>query len=305
MNDIQKPFDRNLVRLHRDRAAKDRTFDDFLENEVAERLADRLLDIKREFSSVLVLGCKRGRLTKLVRALLPNASITQGDLSPAMVELTSLQTGIPAVVIDEENLEFADHQFDLVISNLSLHWVNDLPGCLLQIGHKLKPDGLFLASLIGGDSLASIRSAFLEAEMDLTGGASPRFSPVLDLREAAALLQRVGLALPVADLDRINVSYGTGLKLLHDLRGMGEVCALNQGIKHFTSRSTLMAALAKLEVEKDQNGRLPVNFDILFLTGWRPDSSQQQPLRPGSAKSRLADALGSFEHGLNEPTKPS
>ena len=303
MNDIQKPFDRNLVRIHRDRAAKDSKFDDFLEQEVAERLADRLLDIKRDFSSVLILGCKRGRLTKLVQSMLPNAHIVQGDLSPEMAELASKETQTPAVTIDEENLQFDDQQFDLVVSSLALHWVNDLPGCLLQIGHKLKPDGLFLASLIGGDSLASIRSAFLEAEMDLTGGASPRFSPVLDLREAAGLLQRAGFALPVADIDRINVSYGTGLKLLHDLRGMGEVCALNQGIKHFTSRSTLMAALAKLDTQKDQKGRLPVNFDILFLTGWRPDSSQQQPLRPGSAKSRLAEALGSFEQGLNDPTK--
>ena len=236
---------------------------------------------------------------------MPNARIVQCDLSLRMVERAAQNTGLPAAAIDEEHLNFEDQEFDLIISNLALHWVNDLPGCFLQVGHKLKPDGLFLASMIGGESLATVRNAFLEAEMDVTGGASPRFSPVLDLREAAALLQRAGFALPVADLDRISVSYGSGLKLLHDLRGMGETAALTQGIKHLTARSVLMAGLSKLESQKDGQGRLPVIFDILFLTGWRPDASQQKPLRPGSAKSRLADALGSFEQNLNGPAKPS
>jgi NADH dehydrogenase [ubiquinone] 1 alpha subcomplex assembly factor 5 len=306
MIDIAKPFDRKLVRKHRDRAARMTNFDDFLEVEVSDRVADRLLDIKRKFSSVLVLGCKTGALTRQIQAHLPEAEITQCDLSAHMANFAAVKTGLPAQVVDEEFLPFDANSFDLVISSLSLHWVNDLPGTLLQIANLLQDDGLFLASLLGGGTLGNIRQAFLEAEAEVSDGVRPRFSPVLDLKDAAGLLQRAGMALPVADVDRIEVSYGSALKLLQDLRGMGETSALDQGQKSFTRRETMMRALAKVEELKNENeGRIPVLFETLFLTGWKPDQSQQIPLRPGSAKSRLADFLGSEEVILKDNGKPN
>jgi SAM-dependent methyltransferase len=304
MNETNKPFDRNLVRLHRDRAARMANFDDFLEIEVAERLADRLLDIKRRFSSVLILGCKTGEITRLVQKCLPQATITQSDFSPAMVARAREKTGIAAMTVDEEFLPFQPQQFDLIVSNLALHWVNDLPGTFLQITHTLKNDGLFLAALLGGETLATIRQVFVEAECEKTGGVRPRFSPVLDLRDLAGLLQRAGLALPVADIDRIEVGYGSPLKILHDLRGMGETVSLSHGIRNFSRRDIILEALARIEVLRNQEtNRIPVLFEAIFLTGWKPDVSQQQPLRPGSADTRLADALGTQELKLGDPIR--
>ena len=206
------------------------------------------------------------------------------------------------LVADEECLPFGPGSFELVVANLSLHWTNDLPGTLIQVRQCLKPDGLFLGAMFGGETLHELRTALMQAEIELEGGASPRLSPLADLRDAGALLQRAGFALPVADVDRITVSYPHAFKLMKDLRGMGETNAIHTRRRNMTRRATLFrAAEIYQEMFGDRDGRIPATFDVLTLTGWAPDASQQQPLRPGSAQGRLADALGVAEQSTDDP----
>jgi SAM-dependent methyltransferase len=284
-------FDRAAVRRHRDRAAARLGDHDFLLREVAERLVERLGDIRRDFSCALDLG-GAGPDARLV---------VRGDLSPAMV---ARRPG-PRVVLDEEWLPFASGCFDLVTSLLALHWVNDLPGALLQIRRSLAPDGLFLAAMIGGESLIELRQALAWAESEQEGGVSPRMSPTVDLQDMGGLLQRAGFALPVVDVDTITVTYDDAFALMHDLRAMGEANALNQRRKRFTRRATLMAAAAIYTQRfADADGRLPATFQIIWLTAWAPHDSQQKALRPGSAKARLADALDADEKPAGDKARP-
>ena len=216
-------FDRLLVRLRRERAAGSLAGAEFLVTEVAARLAERVQDVRRHFPLGLVLGAHGGR----VAAALEGCSIDrliQADHSRAMLAGC---TG-PVVVADEEALPFGADRFDLVVSGQVLHWVNDLPGTLAQLRYCLKPDGLLLLALPGGETLTELRAALLDAELEVEGGAGPRVSPFIELRDAAALLQRAGFALPVADIDRLTVSYPDPLALLRDLRAMGETNALVQ-----------------------------------------------------------------------------
>lgn len=304
MSDVMNVFDRSLVRRHRERAAGNIGAFSFLFDAVAARLSDRLLDIARGFPSCLDLGSRGCELADTLAARQDIKQLIRCDLSPAMARAT-VKPGrfSTALAADEELLPFAPGSFELVVSNLTLHWTNDLPGALIQIRQVLKPDGLFLGAMLGGESLQELRSAWLQAEIELEGGASPRLSPLADLRDAGALLQRAGFALPVADADRITVSYPNALKLMQDLRGMGETNAIHERRRNFTRRATLFrAAEIYQEIYGDSEGRIPATFDILTLTGWAPDASQQQPLRPGSAKSRLADALGVSEQGTDDKT---
>ncbi|PKU26653.1 SAM-dependent methyltransferase [Telmatospirillum siberiense] len=281
-------FDRHQVRRQRERAAATLGAHDFLLREIGERLADRLSDVTRRFPLALDLGCHSGELGRLLAGRGGIERLVEADLSPAM----AARAGHLAVAVDEEALPFAAQNFDLVISNLSLHWVNDLPGCLLQIRHSLKDDGLFLASMLGGETLIELRGCLQEAELEMEGGASPRVSPFADLRDAGALLQRAGFALPVVDVDTITVTYPSPLKLLTDLRGMGETNAVAARRKTFTRRNTLLRALALYEERHaDRDGRIPATFQVLTLTAWRPDASQQKPLPPGSGRVPLARAL--------------
>jgi SAM-dependent methyltransferase len=213
--------------------------------------------------------------------------------------------GQPTLVADEELLPFAPQAFDLVISSLSLHWVNDLPGCLLQIRQCLKPDGLFLAAMLGGETLSELRQALLEAELATTGGASPRISPFADLRDAGGLLQRAGFALPVVDGDRLTVGYGDILKLMHDLRGMGETNAVHDRARRFARRSTIARASELYRSRySDDDRQLTASFQVIYLTGWAPHQTQQRALRPGSARARLADALGTREIPAGDKARP-
>jgi SAM-dependent methyltransferase len=197
------------------------------------------------------------------------------------------------VIADEEALPFADSALDLVVSGLSLQAVNDLPGVLVQVRRALKPDGLFLAALLGGDTLTELRQSFAMAESELDGGVSPRVAPFPDLRDLGGLLQRAGFALPVTDVDRITVRYATPLALLHDLRHMGAANPLVERRRVPLRRATFMRAMeAYAACFADADGRVRASFDIIWLSGWSPHESQQKPLRPGSAKKRLADALG-------------
>jgi SAM-dependent methyltransferase len=205
------------------------------------------------------------------------------------------------VAADEEALPFCDSTFDLVVSGLSLQAVNDLPGVLAQIRRALKPDGLFVAALLGGDTLAELRQSFAMAESELDGGASPRVAPFADLRDLGGLLQRAGFALPVTDVDRITARYATPLALLHDLRRMGAANPLVERRRVPLRRKTLMRAMEVYAARfADPDGRVRASFDIIWLSGWSPHESQQKPLRPGSAKQSLAAALGTTEIATGE-----
>ncbi|MBI3759571.1 MAG: methyltransferase domain-containing protein, partial [Deltaproteobacteria bacterium] len=191
---------------------------------------------------------------------------------------------------------FAPESFDLAVSVLSLQAVNDLPGALVQIRRSLKPDGLFLAALFGGETLHELREAFAAGEMAVLGGVSPRVAPFAEVRALGTLLQRAGFALPVADSERTTVQYREFKTLVSDLRALGETNVLNQRDRRPLSRAVLAAALAHYGAAHcDAKGRLTATFDVIYLTGWAPHESQPKPLRPGSAKARLADALGTVE----------
>ena len=284
----QPLFNRQVVRRNRDRASTDFSDFDFLFREAAAMLADRLEDIKREFPVALDLGCHTGQVAAVTPYPSGIGTLIQCDLSPAMV---SSAYG-PRFAADEEFLPVGEKCLDLIISCLSLHWVNDLPGALIQIKRALKPDGLFLGSYLGGETLKELRQALVAAEMEISGGAHPRVSPMADIRDGGALLQRAGFALPVADTDTVEVSYENPMKLMRDLRGMGEQMATSGRLKSFSRRDVMIrAADIYREMFGDENGRVPATFEIITLTGWAPSPDQQQPLAPGSGQANLGDVL--------------
>lgn len=283
-------FDRTLLRQRRDRAALTAADYDFLLRETAQNLADRLSLVKKKLPLILDLGGAHGVLAELLRDRAGTETVITTDLSFEMAKLSG------GVVADEEFLPFRDESLDAVISNLSLHWTNDLPGALLQIRRALKPDGLFMAAVMGGETLRELRECLMEAEVEMTGGASPRVSPFIDLRDMGALMQRAGFALPVVDNDIMTVHYSHPLKLMEDLRGMGAANATLNRLKKPTRRKVILEA-AKRYHDKfaSAEGTVPATFEIIYVIGWTPHESQQKPLRPGSAKVRLADALKTEE----------
>lgn len=284
-------FDRQLLRRRRDRAAAAFGAHDFLIAEIAERLLDRLDDVTHRFPLALDLGCRVGTLAELRGGRGGIETVLQADLSPAM--LRQARCNGPAMIADEEWLPIRPGAVDLILSNLNLHWVNDLPGALLQIRNALKPDGLFLGAMFGGRTLQELRDCLMQAELAETGGVSPRVSPFAEVSDAAALMQRAGFALPVVDSETITVTYGDIMKLLADLRGMGEANLVVDRL-HRPTRRSVIARAAALYAQNYANaeGRLTATFQVLFLTGWSPHESQQQPLRPGSGKTNLKDFLG-------------
>ncbi|MCW5751455.1 MAG: methyltransferase domain-containing protein [Alphaproteobacteria bacterium] len=299
MSDAMLVFDRRAVRLHRDRAAPNFAHHDFLMREAAERLAERLADCRREFACALDLGCHGGLLAPMLGRQV--ARLVQSDLSAAMLR----RARGARVVADEELLPFAPASFDLVLSGMSLHWVNDLPGALLQIRQVLKPDGLFLGCMAGGATLAELRQALIEAEAEIENGASLRVSPFADLQSLAGLLQRAGFALPVADQETITVTYPDALALMRELRGMGETHAAHARRKGLSRRATLARAAERYATRfTEADGRIRATFQLLFMTGWHPHESQPRPLRPGSASTKLADALGAEEKSAGEKAGP-
>lgn len=281
-------FDRALLRARLARAARLGP-EPFLLERAAEDVADRLAAVRREFATALDLGTPTDAV---VRGLRGRESI--GRLLRAGPRVAGLPA--PDVVADEEALPFAPASLDLVVSALSLQSANDLPGVFAQVRRALRPDGLFLAAVLGGGSLAELRQSFAVAESETTGGLSPRVAPFADVRDLGALLQRAGFALPVTDVDRVVVRYGSPFALFSDLRRMGAANALAERRRVPMRRATLLRA-AEIYAERfsDPDGRVRATFDIVFLSGWAPHDSQQKPLRPGSAKMRLADALGARE----------
>src|SRR5712671_2627337 len=322
-------FDRLLVRARRQRGLRLGPAT-FLLDQVADEFANRLRLVLRRFDLAVDLGTPTAAVrTALLRDGAIGAMIA---VDPVIGPLPTLPRPLPnpppragegregakgrvsegvsgdhaavvglRVVADEEALPFADNTLDLVVSGLSLQAVNDLPGVLVQVRRALKPDGLFLAALLGADTLAELRQSFAMAESELDGGVSPRVAPFPDLRDIGALLQRAGFALPVTDVDRITVRYATPLGLLHDLRRMGAANPLVERRRVPLRRATLMRAMEVYAARfADPDGRVRASFDIMWLSGWSPHESQQKPLRPGSAKQRLADALGTTEIAAGE-----
>jgi SAM-dependent methyltransferase len=286
-------FDRSLLRVRQARAAALGPAT-FLLVRAADDLATRLSAVLRRFDLVLDLGTPgdtvRTRLADRV------GTIVAVDPLPGHRATDGLR-----VIADEEALPFRDGSLDLVVSALALQFVNDLPGTLIQIRRALKPDGLLLAAMIGGDSLSELRTAFAAAESEIEGGASPRVAPFADLRELGALLQRAGFALPVTDVDRVTVRYGSPLGLMQDLRRMGATNTLVERRRTPLRRATLQRMM-EIYAERfaDADGRLRATFDIVWLLGWAPHQSQQQPLAPGSARTRLAEALRTQEISAGE-----
>jgi len=292
------------VRRHRDRAAAGLAAHDFLFRHSADALAERLEDVTRKFASVLDLGCHGGEMAHALRDRPDVRSLVQCDLSPAMAR-RALASGHAALAADEEFLPFREGSFDLVVSNLSLHWVNDLPGALIQIRRALKPDGLFLGAMLGEGTLAELREALMAAEIEIAGGVSPRLSPFADLRDAAGLLQRAGFALPVADVEPVVVDYENAFRLFSDLRGMGETNAAVARNRAMPNRALWSETAGRYaEAYTDPDGRIPATFRIIHMLGWAPHESQPKPLRPGSADQRLADALGTEERPADDKASP-
>jgi SAM-dependent methyltransferase len=261
-------FDRAL--LHgRQRRAQAQGPVSFLLDRVAEDMSDRLAAVMREFHA-------------------PADLWTPGD---GLAGLPSIQR-IALDATGAEKLPITPESLDLVVSALALQFVNDLPGVLAQVRRALKPDGLLLAAMIGGDSLTELRQAFAAAEAECEGGVSPRVAPFADLRDIGALLQRAGFALPVTDVDRVVVRYANAFALMQDLRRMGAANVLIERRRTLSRRATLLR-MAEIYAERfaDADGRIRATFDIIWLSGWAPHASQQQPLKPGSAKASLAEAV--------------
>jgi len=260
----------------------------------------RLEAVRRDFPVAADLGARDGALRQalaLSDAAAKVGFLIETDLAAPMLG----NRGGARLVADEERLPFAPESLDLVVSALSLHWTNDFVGALIQIREALKPDGLFLGAMLGGATLMELRAALTTAELELCGGAGPRVSPFADAFDAAALLQRAGFALPVTDVDRVIVRYPHLFALMADLRAMGETSVLVEGPRRPLTRR-LVARAAELYAQRfaEPDGRIPATFEILTLTGWAPAASQPQPLRPGSARLRLADALGVRERSAGE-----
>jgi SAM-dependent methyltransferase len=283
-------FDRQLLRARQQRA-RALGAETFLIDRVADELGERLSAVLRQFERAVDLGTPTDAVRRVLAASGKVATIIAAEPAAAGLAASSLR-----VAADEEALPFADGSLDLVVSALSLQFVNDLPGTLIQIRRALKADGLLLAALIGGDTLVELREAFAAAESEIEGGVSPRVAPFADVRQLGALLQRAGLALPVVDSDRLTVRYATVFALMRDLRRMGATNMLSERRRTPLRRATLQR-MAEIYAQRfaDTDGRLRARFEIVWLSGWAPHESQQKPLKPGSAAQRLADALGAKE----------
>jgi SAM-dependent methyltransferase len=277
-HDTPRLFDRALLRARQDRAQRAGA-ETFLLDRVAADLVERLQAVMRQFAHGVDLGTPGDQVRRALAGQIELQSIALPD-------------------DDRDPLPLAAGSVDLVVSALALHAVNDLPGVLAQIRRALKPDGLLLAAMAGGDTLAELRQAFAAAEAEIEGGLSPRVAPFADLRDAGALLQRAGFALPVTDVDRVVVRYDNAFALMQDLRRMGATNVLVERRRAPLRRATLVR-MAEIYAERfaDPDGRIRATFDIVWLSGWAPHESQQKPLKPGSAKMSLEQAVKKAREG--------
>ena len=272
MTSTPQLVDRTALLRNRARAKADALF---LHDTVADEIHERLIEVNRTFKSIAVVT----GFPDFWRARYPDATI----------------------VADDDTLALEPGAHDLILHTMALHWANDPVGQLVQCRHALQPDGLLLATCLGGQTLHELRASLAEAEAKITGGLSPRIAPMGEIRDLGALLQRAGFALPVADGMALTASYANAFHLMHDLRKMGENNALTGRPRHATRRSILTEASSIYAANfSNDAGRVDATFEIITLTGWAPADTQPQPLRPGSAKTRLADALGAVETPLNK-----
>ncbi len=263
--------DRTALARNRVRAEPDALF---LQEAVADELQERLIEVNRTFKSIAIVT----GFPNFWAARYPDATI----------------------VADDDILAVEPAAHDLILNCMCLHWANDPVGQLVQCRHALEPDGLLLCAFLGGQTLHELRASLAEAEAAITGGLSPRIAPMGEIRDLGGLLQRAGFALPVADSAPLTASYANAFHLMHDLRKMGENNALTDRIKHPTRRNVLTEATSIYAANfGNEDGRVNATFEIITLTGWAPSDTQQQPLRPGSATARLADALGTTETPLD------
>ena len=289
-------FDRALLRLRRRRAARLGPAT-FLLDRVAGDLSDRLATVMRQFPLAADLATSGDAVRQVLLASGKVGDVVTLDEDDA----AAVAPGTLRVVTDIEALPLREASLDLAVSGLALQFVNDLPGTLIQVRRALKPDGLFIAALLGGATLTELRQALTEAEAEMEGGVSPRVAPLIDVRELGALLQRAGFALPVTDADRVTVRYDNVIALMHDLRRMAATNPLIERRRTPLRRTTLARAGAiYADRFADSDGRIRASFEIVWLSGWAPHERQQQPLRPGSARTRLADALGVTEQSAGE-----
>ena len=294
-------FDRRLLVARRNRAAGEAGRHEFLLARVADDLTERLSAINRTFALALDLGAHHGLLGRRLAEVPGIGMVVTAEPARRLVA----QCDPPRVRADEEMLPFRDQSLDLVASGLALHLVNDLPGTLVQIRRALKPDGLLLAALLGGNTLTELRHSFLAAEEECEGGASPRVAPFAGVQDLGALLQRAKFALPVIDAETVSVTYPDALALMRELRAMGATNVLRGRRRTPLRRATLMRALALYQERFGlANGRVPATFEIITLTAWAPHESQQKPLQPGSAQMRLADALQTVEQVIDGDLPP-
>ncbi|KAL0950157.1 hypothetical protein HGRIS_010151 [Hohenbuehelia grisea] len=293
-------FDRDFKKLQRDRAAlrnageRSRTVD-YVRNEIADRMMERLQDIKRKFDTILDLGSGPGHFTKLLEPEKTRKCIMV-DSSEATLRRdpdSEFEVEVERICADEENLlqVVEPNSQEAIVSCLSLHWVNDLPGTLIQIKEALQPDGLFMGAMFGGDTLFELRTALQIAEVEREGGISPRISPMTDTRDMTNLLGRAGFTLLTVDVDEVKVSYPSMWELLEDLQDMGESNAVI-GRRPILHKDTLAAASATYQaLHGNEDGSIPATFQVIYMIGWKPSPSQPKPLDRGSGKVNLKDVL--------------
>lgn len=284
-------FDVDLLNRRRGRVAATAAAHDFLLSRVADDLIERLALIRRTFPLAADIGAHHGLLGRLLAGPENSTGITTlTSLEPTPALLA--QCALPKVQASLEALPLAEASHDVIVSGLALHLVNDLPGALIQICGALKPDGLFLGALLGGVTLTELRQAWLAAETEVSGGASPRVAPFADVRDLGLLVQRAGFALPVVDSDIVTVTYADPLALMREIKSMGASNMLTDRRRVPVTRGLLLRAT---EIYADRfalpNGRIPATFEILTITAWRPDPSQPKALKPGSAQVSLKDVL--------------
>lgn len=284
-------FSLSALRQNKVRAESRFSQYDFLHRRVLHEMLGRLDMIKRSFDHILMIGMPG--LASQIEAKF-NRSVTVLDLSPR-----------PTVIGTPDNLPFGMGLFDLILCPLSLHILNDVPGALWQLRQSLKPDGFFIAGLMGGETLWELRTALSEADMEQGGGLARRLAPLISLQDMSALMQRAQFTLPVVDHEKITVTYADPLMLIHDLRGMGEGNPFPASARSKLSRTVWQHAQHAYRTQfAEDDGRIPATFDILYTCGWQAHDSQQKPLRPGSAEKRLADALDTHEIGTGEKALP-
>ena len=299
MSSPPRLFDRSLLAARRNRAAKRFTQAQFLRDRSIEDTLLTLSAINRRFERALDMSAADGSFGRALTASDAAARVgllIEGELSSA---LSVQQSGPARLIMDEEWLPFADDSLGLIVSVLGLHSVNDLPGVLVQVRRALTPDGLFIGTLFGGETLKELRGCLMEAELEVRGGYGPRIAPFDEGPDLIDLLKRTGFSMPVVDSDRVEVSYEHPLRLLADLRAMGEGNVLIERPRLGLNR-LILQRMAELYFARfaDAEGRVTATFEIITLSGWKPHESQQKPLKPGSAKTRLADALGVKETKL-------